>query len=218
VSRTPRTPRLRLPPPHRLRPTGPVDFVDHYYRLPNRVIFRARLRWALRALAAAPGGAVLELGFGSGVFLPSLAGVGRPVAAIDVHEHGAAVRDALSADGTDALLLQASAGALPFRSGSFDAVVAVSTLEFVPDPVETLREALRVTRPGGRVVCIVPRQLAWADRVFELLTGTNPEDDFAGRRAAVQSSLDAAGAGGGTAPRWLPSLLAPYRVATIDRP
>jgi SAM-dependent methyltransferase len=41
---------------------------------------------------------------------------------------------------------------LPFRDHSFGATVAVTVLEFVPDPAEVLAEMARVTQPGGRIV------------------------------------------------------------------
>jgi ubiquinone/menaquinone biosynthesis C-methylase UbiE len=39
---------------------------------------------------------------------------------------------------------------LPFESGSFDGAMAASSVEQTPDPKATLREILRVLRPGGR--------------------------------------------------------------------
>jgi SAM-dependent methyltransferase len=40
---------------------------------------------------------------------------------------------------------------LPFEEGTFDAVVAASSVEQTPDPKATLRELFRVLRPGGRL-------------------------------------------------------------------
>lgn len=48
----------------------------------------------------------------------------------------------------------ASATALPFDDGRFDAVVCTQVLEYVPDVDRTLAEFRRVLRPGGRVLLI----------------------------------------------------------------
>jgi ubiquinone/menaquinone biosynthesis C-methylase UbiE len=49
-------------------------------------------------------------------------------------------------------LLQASAEAVPVRSGSVDWLVMTSVLNRVHDPVATRRECRRVLRPGGTLV------------------------------------------------------------------
>ncbi|MEZ4570213.1 MAG: methyltransferase domain-containing protein [Thermomicrobiales bacterium] len=40
---------------------------------------------------------------------------------------------------------------LPFDDNSFDIVWCAGSLQYVPTPVETIREMMRVVRPGGRV-------------------------------------------------------------------
>ena len=50
---------------------------------------------------------------------------------------------------------QASAEALPFRDGRFDAALAQLVVHFMSDPVAGLREMARVTAPGGVVVACV---------------------------------------------------------------
>ncbi|MBI1725696.1 MAG: class I SAM-dependent methyltransferase, partial [Candidatus Rokubacteria bacterium] len=44
---------------------------------------------------------------------------------------------------------------LPFRDGSFDAILLIDVLEHIADDAGVAREAIRVLRPGGRVVCMV---------------------------------------------------------------
>ena len=43
---------------------------------------------------------------------------------------------------------------LPFAEGEFDAVICTVSIEYLTRPVEVLREAARVTRPGGKVVML----------------------------------------------------------------
>jgi SAM-dependent methyltransferase len=52
--------------------------------------------------------------------------------------------------------------ALPFLDGAFDLVALITTLEFVPDPVQVLAEAVRIARLG-LILGVLNRQslLAW---------------------------------------------------------
>ncbi|WP_327050496.1 methyltransferase domain-containing protein [Halomicrococcus gelatinilyticus] len=45
---------------------------------------------------------------------------------------------------------------LPFRDDTFDVVWSSGSIEYWPDPVATLRDMRRVTRPGGRVLVVGP--------------------------------------------------------------
>ena len=45
---------------------------------------------------------------------------------------------------------------LPFRDDSFDVVWSSGSIEYWPNPVETLEEIRRVTQPGGQVLIVGP--------------------------------------------------------------
>ena len=45
---------------------------------------------------------------------------------------------------------------LPFQDESLSGIVSIAVLEHVPNPVEHVREFLRVLKPGGRVLCYIP--------------------------------------------------------------
>ncbi|MEN3341876.1 MAG: demethylmenaquinone methyltransferase / 2-methoxy-6-polyprenyl,4-benzoquinol methylase [Actinomycetota bacterium] len=51
-------------------------------------------------------------------------------------------------------LREASAEALPFADAEFDALTFTYLLRYVDDPAATLRELVRVTRPGGTVAML----------------------------------------------------------------
>lgn len=50
---------------------------------------------------------------------------------------------------------------LPFEDASFDAVVAVQSIEHVPDAQRAVAEAFRVVRPGGVAVYVTPNRLTF---------------------------------------------------------
>jgi SAM-dependent methyltransferase len=56
----------------------------------------------------------------------------------------------------DAELLQADACALPLQDASVDVAVSANLLEHVLDDERALAESIRILRPGGRAVIVVP--------------------------------------------------------------
>lgn len=92
-------------------------------------------------------GHVLEAGCGTGLILRRLAVGARRAVGLDLSA------GMLSWARSRALtVVQGSVDALPFTSGTFDAVVSFKVLAHVPAIAETLVELARVTRPGGHLV------------------------------------------------------------------
>jgi ubiquinone/menaquinone biosynthesis C-methylase UbiE len=210
--------RLRLPPKGSLPTTGPVDSIDWYYRPLVGIIMRGRLAFVRDLLAVRQPRTVLEIGYGSGIFQYELAPLSQVSVGLDMHEHGAAVRTRLAQDHVAVQLVRGDGCVLPFAAASFDAVVIVSALEFVPDPVACLQESVRVVRKGGCLIFLTPRPLLWADRILQLLVGVKPEAQFQGGRERVQAALRQVtpSASRFGYPRWLPSWLQPYDVIMYE--
>ena len=78
---------------------------------------------------------------------------------------------------------------LPFATGSFDAVLCCVSIDYLVRPVEVLREAARVLRPGGQIV------ITFSNRCFptKAIRGWLETDDE-GRCAIVLDYLRRAGA------------------------
>ncbi len=92
---------------------------------------------------------VLDLGSGTGAASRAiLSAGGRPVAA----DLALGMVRLLRATGIHALPVVADAVDLPFPAGTFGAVVAAFSLNHVTDLAAGLREAARVTAPGGAVM------------------------------------------------------------------
>jgi SAM-dependent methyltransferase len=210
--------RLALPRPGHLPKTGPVDWIERYHTPGIGYVLRQRLRWMLRSFPDGRIGRALEIGCGSGVFQYTLAARAALSIALDLHEMLPTVRDRLAEDGLRPALVRGDGDALPFRDESFDLVIIVSALEFVPDPARCLRESRRVLHPQGRLVCLVPRDLRWADAAFRLLTRRDPETEFKAARARVTDAIARVlpDASRQLRPFWL-GALAPYEIVTATR-
>lgn len=113
-----------------------------------------RLQGVLDAIGPVKGLRVLDLGCGKGRFARALQARGAEVAGIDVSTAMLA-----EADGIERV--RGSVRSLPFRSESFDAVVAVEVFEHLePSTWEaTIAEARRVLAPGG-TLAVVDKSLA----------------------------------------------------------
>lgn len=117
---------------------------------------RAVRRDMLDLLALAPGLAVLEVGCGTGedaqVIADRVGATGRVVAL----DSNAAVLDearrrAQGGAGT-LTFVQGDVQRLDYADATFDRCYCERVLQHVPDPAAAIRELVRVTRPGGRIV------------------------------------------------------------------
>jgi SAM-dependent methyltransferase len=104
------------------------------------------------------GDRVLDAGCGTGRALPPLrAAVGASGTVVGVDLTRAMLQAAVRAGRhRDGHLMLADVGALPLRSGVFDAVFAAGLVAHLPEPSENLRELRRVVRPGGRLALFHP--------------------------------------------------------------
>lgn len=98
-----------------------------------------------------PAGRVLDLGCGVGHSFELLA----PRVSVGVDLDPAVLA------GQERETVAADMRALPFADASFASVLAVQSLEHVPDPERVLAEAARVLEPGGVAVFVTPNRLTF---------------------------------------------------------
>ncbi len=110
-----------------------------------------------------PVGPWLDLGCGSGSFLAAV-GRDRTTIGLDVAMRWLLVaRKRLDEEGLGQVrLVCGNAERMPFRDGTFAAVVAGDVIEHVADQPATLAESHRVLMPGGRLFLATPNRLSLA--------------------------------------------------------
>lgn len=106
----------------------------------------------------APKANILELGCGTGRFLPFMSKCGYRMTGIDISEGMLReARQRLEAEGDDtSQLVTGNACAMNFNDGSFDAVYAILVINLIPDYQIPFGEVARILKPGGVFVLSVP--------------------------------------------------------------
>ena len=156
----------------------------------NRPLFEA----VLDAAGVGQGTRVLDVGCGSGLTLVLAAERGATASGLDVSPGLLGVaRERLP----EADLRDGDMESLPFGDAAFDAVTGVNAFQFAGDPRRALREAARVTRPGGRVVASLfaapeRSQGTVAHEAMSALIPPGQADDHAPYALSVPGHLEAA--------------------------
>ena len=148
--------------PSPLRETGPAArgqaLAAARYANEADTAFRRRARilggWIAEALGATPDLRLADIGCGRGFYLPLYRDLGvRHVVAVEgVEANIRAARPRAS----EATLVCGNAESLPLPDGSLDIVVMSEVIEHFPQEAPPLAEALRVLKPGGRLLASVP--------------------------------------------------------------
>jgi ubiquinone/menaquinone biosynthesis C-methylase UbiE len=150
--------KFELPPAGALRPNNPVDPFVFYYRPLIGRVFAARLDTGL-GLVEGRFRRLLEIGYGSGLLMPTLQPLADELYGADLEREPAGLRDALARlEVHPRDLVQADVQALPFSDRFFDGVVAFSIFEHLKrDELDrAAREVARVLEPGGRLLVGCP--------------------------------------------------------------
>jgi ubiquinone/menaquinone biosynthesis C-methylase UbiE len=113
--------------------------------------------------AGAADESVLEIGVGLGTDFIRFARAGARMTGIDITPRAVElVRRRLEIERLEAQVLVADAERLPFADGSFDRVYSWGVLHHTPDTAAAVREAIRVTRPGGELCMMLYGRRSWA--------------------------------------------------------
>jgi SAM-dependent methyltransferase len=123
-----------------------ASFYDQTRALPDET---ARAQTELLAAELVGAGPVVEMGVGTGRIAVPLARAGLSIAGMDL---SAPMLAELVAKNSAVAPVLASGTALPVRTGSVGAVIACHVLHLITDWQAAAAEAVRVLRPGGKLL------------------------------------------------------------------
>lgn len=131
------------------------DRVAEHYDITNDVLSLGQVRlWrraAVEAVNPAEGQTILDIAAGTGTSTEALASHGAEVVGCDLSP---GMLEVARRKHPELLFVEANATRLPFARGSFDAVTISFGIRNVEDVEGALREMLRVTKPGGKLVIV----------------------------------------------------------------
>lgn len=159
--------KIRLPERRNIKETTAADPLKFYYLPIASSFYVARFADAVRLLGKRVG-RLLEVGCGSGIFLPELAKHCDILIACDFHPRLSHTSEMLNLESVQAALTRADARALPFATESIDAVICMSVLEHLHDLEAPAEEFYRVLRPGGVAVIGVPVANLFTEAILRL--------------------------------------------------
>lgn len=145
--------------------TSAEDPIAYYYKPLTGWVYRRRLEMGLALLGDAHYDRLLEIGYGSGILLPTLARRCTALYGVDLHANVEPVRAMLAQEGVEAELSVGDLLHLRHPDQTFDAVVCMSVLEHLApgDLRAAAGQIRRVLRVGGVAVLGFPVRNAVLD-------------------------------------------------------
>jgi len=160
--------RFKLPKKGILEPNAPDDPLLYYYHPLVGFLYRNRIKRGL-SLLKPHYESILEVGFGSGILMPTLFSIGKSVSGIDTVSDPIKVTKNLEKIGVHANLTQGDICYSKYPQESFDLVVAISILEHVREVEKLINKIFNILRPGGHFLAGMPNVNNFMKIAFSLI-------------------------------------------------
>jgi SAM-dependent methyltransferase len=118
----------------------------------QEILYVPLFETVLQQTGVGPGTAVLDIGCGSCFYCQMAAGRGAQVSGLDAAD---LMLDIARQRVPQADFRTGEMEELPFADGSFEVVTGFNSFQFAANPVNALKEARRVLRPGGRLAIAI---------------------------------------------------------------
>lgn len=161
--------RINIPQREDIIANSYDDPVLFYYKPFIRRLYLKRLEMALSLMDKTRKDRVIEIGYGSGIFLLELSHRFKDVYAMDVHFNAHFVERMLIKEGVNLKLTTADVMHLPYKAGVFDCIVCISVLEHLNNLNQAIEEIIRIAKPGAQFIFGIPVKNWFMSLSFVLL-------------------------------------------------
>ncbi len=157
---------------------GEEDPVNHYYKPLISYVYKKRLKLCLRLINRKKFEKILDIGYGSGIFFPTLQKICKKLYGLDEHEFTDKVSESMRKIGIESNLVSADLMNIPFEDNFFDAVISISTYEHIKDLESAMKELYRVLKKEGHIYIGVPVKNNLTNAFFNLVGKHLPTDEM----------------------------------------
>ncbi len=147
-----------LPPKGVLTPNGRYDPLPSYYQPIIGYFYCKRIKQAL-SLLTPPYKSILEIGYGSGILIPTLYSISNDIVGVDKLSDPKIVKSNLERMNCRPLLMKELAHNINFPENRFELVVSIGTFEHILlNKIEILLEKIfKILVPGGHLLVGMPQ-------------------------------------------------------------
>ena len=145
---------IRLLPGNALLKTSRWDYSDWDYKFMIGHLLRKRFELATDLIGSKYFNRMLEVGYGSGIFQPTLDLYCQQLYGVDIHGHNENVELILQYNNVHTLLSKASVEDLPFENDYFDGLCVIHSLAFTHNLHRACEEMGRVLTQNGSIVIV----------------------------------------------------------------
>ena len=182
---------ILLPDKNLLLKTCEVDYFDWNYKFPLSLFQKYRFKKIVKLLGRENYGNLLEIGMGSGIFLPELSKHSKNLFAIDIHDKLDNIHNLCRLNKIEKYNISTqSIEFTNFPDNFFDVIVAVSALEFVQDLNAAISEITRILKTDGIFITICPMESKFLDFMLSFYSSKPAKEEFNKSRQYVTKMLE----------------------------
>lgn len=183
--------KIILPEKNMLTRTNDVDYYYWNYKFPIKYVQLYRFKMIAKLLGDKKYPRLLETGTGSGIFLPELSSHCEKLYASDIHPYFDNIENLLKRYNVKNFEVKSqSIEKTDYPDNYFDAIVAVSVLEFVDDIQAAIKEIKRILKKDGVFITICPMNSKFLDAILSLYSKKSPKEEFGESRVYVSQTLE----------------------------